>query len=207
MKYRKLFCLFLFSLATVSVLAQADQDNLMRVEKRIQKMQKLGYEFTDQEGLFDRMVAMYEKRPLLNERGEKEYLIMELTSKNKDPEVAKDLMEFKLPVELAARITREILQMIETELVESNEYWELGGHDYFLEVQLAIDEVALATALNLKEEVVAYRALRQGNKNYEYAIGLVYNRQRMLDLFIFEADNYEILDSIYWLTRKEQNGQ
>ena len=190
------------------VLAQGESETAIKqAQKKLQKMRKLGYEFEKPDGLEDRMTSMFDKLQLLNARGEKKFILLELTSKNPDAEVAMDLMQYKLPVELAARITGDILQMIETEIIQSTEYWQLGGHDYFLEVQLAIDEVALATALNLKADETIYQASRQLNKNFEYSVGLLYDRDRMLDLFVFEAGNYEILDTIYWLTRDEQNEQ
>lgn len=190
------------------VLAQGESETAIKqAQKKLQKMRKLGYEFEKPDGLEDRMTSMFDKLQLLNARGEKKFILLELTSKNPDSEVAMDLMQYKLPVELAARITGDILQMIETEIIQSTEYWQLGGHDYFLEVQLAIDEVALATALNLKADETIYQASRQLNKNFEYSVGLLYDRDRMLDLFVFEAGNYEILDTIYWLTRDEQNEQ
>ncbi len=196
--------LVLFS--AVSVLGQGDEnDNAQRqAERRVARMIKAGFEFRNTDDLKPRFASMLEKQLELNESGENKYLILEVTTKNKDEQITEDLMKYKMTTELASKITSEIQQMIESECVESNRYWELGGHEYFLEVQQAIDEVALSTALNLAPLESIYEAKRQNNHNYEFSIGNIYDRHRMLDLFIFAASDYEILDSIYWLTKDNE---
>ena len=190
----------------VAVFGQVEEkENAQRqAERRVARMIKSGFQFKNAENLEARFANLIKKRQELNENGENRYLILEVTTKHKDEQIAEDLMKYKATVELASNITVEIQQMIESELVQSNRYWELGGHEYFLEVQQAIDEVALSTALNLAPLETIYEAKRQNNKNYEYSIGVIYDRQRMLDFFIFEASGYEILDSIYWLTKNNE---
>ena len=206
MNYKGVIFLIVLFFGTSTWLAYGqNDDNSKRLAKRkVAKMIRSGYEFKNREGAEKRFENMYIKRNELNDKGEKMSLILEITTKHKDKQVAEDLMKYKVTVELAAKIKSEILQTIETELVQSNRYWELGGHEYFLEVQQAIDEVSLSTALNLVPTEVIYQASRQNNKNYEYAVGHIYGRQRMLDLFIFAAGDYEILDSIYWLHKSEE---
>lgn len=191
--------------SAMPVFGQEEKDNTQRqAEKRVARMVKSGYDFANRDNLEARFTNMLDKRQELNKNGENIYLILEVTTKNKDQQIAEDLMKYKMTVELASKITSEIQQMIESELVQSNRYWELGGHEYFLEVQQAIDEVSLSTALNLAPLESIYEAKRQNNKNYEFSIGHIYDRQRMLDLFIFAASDYEILDSIYWLTKNDE---
>ena len=202
---RTIVLMSLSILLSVGAFGQKSNSAEKQAKRRSAKMIKSGYEFDNKQGLEARLTDMFSKRQEVNEDLQNKYLVVELTTKHEDKQVAEDLMMYKLPVELAARITAEILEMIETELVQSNRYWELGGHDYFLEVQLAIDEVALATALNLAPVTKVYKASRKNNKNYEIAIGMIYDRVRMMDLFIFEAGDYEILDSIYWLHRPDDS--
>ena len=168
------------------------------------RMLKAGYQFKDSVDLDDRFFRMLTNRQELNARGEAAYLVIEPSTRHKDEKIAEDLMTYRLTVALANRIKDEILQMIETELMQSNKYWDLGGHEYFLEVQQAIDEVSLATALDLAPMETIYEAKKPVNKNFEYKIGLMYDRRSMLDLFLFKASDYEILDSIYWLARSEE---
>lgn len=182
-----------------------DRENLQKqAERRFARMQKVGYQFADTTDIKARFVRMSISEQELNSRNEAAYLIIEPATRHKDEKIAVDLMTYRLTVDLAKRIKEEILQMIETELMQSNKYWDLGGHAYFLEVQQAIDEVSLATALDLAPMETVYKAKKEGNKNIEYKIGLMYDRRSMLDLFIFKASDYEILDSIYWLARSEE---
>jgi len=198
----RILIVVLAGLACNTVFAQEEKDNCKRLaERKVRKMIKAGFEFSSEKHLIKRCTNMFEKEQAMGGEGQKPYVVIEVTSKHKDQEIAVDLMRFKLPVELASWISNEIRQMIESELVQSTTYWELGGHDYFLEVQQAIDEVAIATALNLTPVETIYEAKRQHNKNYEYRVGLIYDREKMMSLFIFEASQYEILDSIYWLNK------
>ena len=205
MKAIKSLLLVTMCLTSVVVFSQDGEDgNVERQSlRRIAKMEKVGFAFKNRKGLEGRFESMLAKRFELNDGGDNTYLILETTTKHKDQQIAEDLMKYKITVDLASKIKGEILQTIETELMQSNKYWELGGHSYFLEVQQAIDEVSLSTAVNLAPLDVVYEASRQSNKNYEYTVGHIYDRKRMLDLFIFAASDYEILDSIYWLTKDE----
>ena len=184
---------------------EEEKENIQKqAERKVARMIKSGYQFKDPENLNARFNQMLISKQELNSEGDAAYLIIEPSTRHKDEKIAEDLMTYRLTVELANRIKHEILQMIETELMQSNKYWDLGGHEYFLEVQHAIDEVSLSTALDLAPMKTIYRAKKAGNKNYEYKIGLMYDRRSMLDLFIFKASDYEILDSIYWIARSDE---
>ncbi|MEQ9425813.1 MAG: hypothetical protein RJQ09_15415 [Cyclobacteriaceae bacterium] len=196
--------LFVLLIITGSLQGYSQEDDTpgKQAERKTRKMEKSGFVFEELDAAPEQLMEeMFEMQREKDDEGKSKYLILEIATKNKDQEIAKDLMEFKLPVELASKISTEILQVIETELMNSHRYWELGGHQYFIEVKQTIEEVALETALHLVPEKTIYKATREINKGHEYAVGLVFDRQRMFDLFNFQAREHEILDSIYWLTR------
>ncbi|MDA1119844.1 MAG: hypothetical protein O2887_05015 [Bacteroidetes bacterium] len=206
---RKFMPLFVILLAFGQVSSYAQEMNKKKIkkiaERRVKKMTKAGYEFeelssTSPAKSMERLLSCEMAK---NEDGTSQNLVLELTVRHEDLEIARDLVYFKLPKELSSKISTEIEQIIESELIQSNRYWELGGHEYFLGVQQAIDEVALATALNLAPKETIYKSSRKTKKGYEVSIGLIYDQKQMFDLFNFQAGDYEILDSIFWMTRDQ----
>jgi len=206
---RKFLPLFVFLLAFSQLNSHAQEISKKDIKKiadrRVKKMTNAGFEFEEMSSSsatksIERLLRCEIAK---NKDGTNQNLVLELTIRHKDLDIARDLVKYKLPVELASKISNEIDRIIESELIQSNRYWDLGGHEYFLEVQQAIEEVALATALNLAPRETIYKSSRKTNKGYEVGIGLVYDKRQMFDLFNFHAGDYEILDSIFWITKDE----